>query len=161
MSELYKLEKWIWSEKDFEKMGWHDCHIHSLAFYPEKFELALDLDYIFKWVEPKKGETHYKFWVAPVTMVFENVYDISINIETSLGIEIASISRSNQSAPRNVEFINKVEQWDWNIDCQEGTIFFKSVGYTMYVKSEPIFLSNQVIDINDRGGINFERGKLK
>jgi hypothetical protein len=28
----YTPEKWIWTEADFETMGWHDVHVHALAF---------------------------------------------------------------------------------------------------------------------------------
>jgi hypothetical protein len=30
--EEYELEKWIWTEADFDVMGWHDSSIHALAF---------------------------------------------------------------------------------------------------------------------------------
>ena len=65
MAEEYELDKWIWTEADFEQMGWHDARIHAIAFLTETFEFALDIDYILQWVEPAEGETYYKFWVAP------------------------------------------------------------------------------------------------
>ena len=71
----YELEKEVWSEKNFSSMGWHDASIWSMVCSSEKFEYLLDLDYIFKWVDPKEGETSFEFWVAPVTMVFENAFD--------------------------------------------------------------------------------------
>ena len=52
MKQEYKLEKWIWTEADFDVMGWHDSQIHATAFFPEDFELVLDIDYIFDWVHP-------------------------------------------------------------------------------------------------------------
>ena len=79
--ETYKLEKPIWDDGDFSKMGWHDSIVWSMLAIPDDFEFLFDLDYIFKWVHPKEGEMYYKFWVAPVTMVFENAHDIKINIE--------------------------------------------------------------------------------
>ena len=50
----YKLEKTVWSEHDFETMGWHDATIWAMVADTEKYEYAIDLDYIFKWVHPKK-----------------------------------------------------------------------------------------------------------
>ena len=72
--ESYKLEKPIWDDSDFEVMGWHDASVWSMLANPEEYEFLLDLDYIFKWVPPGEGAPNFKFWVAPVTMVFENAY---------------------------------------------------------------------------------------
>lgn len=30
--------------------------------------------HIFKWVQPGEGETYFRFWVAPVTMVLESAH---------------------------------------------------------------------------------------
>ena len=80
MHQEYELEKWVWTEEDFERMGWHDSRIYALAFSPETFELLLDIDYIFQWINPEPGETFYKFWVAPATLIFENVSDVDFDI---------------------------------------------------------------------------------
>jgi hypothetical protein len=37
------MKKSIFSESDFEQMGWHDCKLYAMAFDEEKFELALVL----------------------------------------------------------------------------------------------------------------------
>src|SRR5260221_10243754 len=79
MDETYELEKWIWTEQDFEEMGWHDCHIYAVAFLPETFEFVLDLDYICKWVNPKPPAENFSFWVSPATLVFENVHDLELD----------------------------------------------------------------------------------
>jgi hypothetical protein len=50
--QQYTIQKPVWTEADFEQMGWHDVHIHAVAFRPEIFELWLDIDYIFGWVDP-------------------------------------------------------------------------------------------------------------
>jgi hypothetical protein len=46
----YNLDKWVWSDKDFEIMGWHDCPIYALKFDDK---VSLDLDYIFQWNDPE------------------------------------------------------------------------------------------------------------
>jgi hypothetical protein len=84
--QQHSLEKAVWAEADFEQMGWHDVHVHAFAFRPEIFELWLDIDYIFSWVDPHGGETHYSFWVAPATLAFENVYDLKFDIESHDGV---------------------------------------------------------------------------
>jgi len=153
----FELEKWEWDEIDFEKMGWHDCHIHSIAFFPDQYEIAFDIDYIFKWVHPKGDETNFKFWISPATLVFQNVYDMDFDIQTSGGLEIDTITRDNQKTPRNVEFLDKNTEWQWNIECHEGVISFVSIGYSMHVRKPPILSSKQILDRKERGGISFER----
>lgn len=151
MPAEYQLEKRIWSEADFDLMGWHDSTIHSLAFYPETFEFALDLDYIFKWVDPKVEGGYYSFWVAPVTIVFENVYDLAIDAEPGLGLEIADLTRSNPTQN------GKETEWTWTVECQEGRISFKATGYKMFVRASPILQGQQSLDLAKRNGISFDR----
>lgn len=42
--ENYELEKWVWTENDFEQMGWHDATIYGVRLNQN---LEIDLDYIF------------------------------------------------------------------------------------------------------------------
>ncbi len=64
MAEPYQVEKWVWAEADFARMGWHDSQIHAFPFSPETFELLLGIDYILEWLQPDSGETYFKFWVS-------------------------------------------------------------------------------------------------
>ena len=80
-TEIYEIEKAIWTEIDFDQMGWHDVHIHAVAFRPDTYELLLDIDYMFAWVNPEKEEKHYTFWMSPCTLVFSNVHTFKAEIE--------------------------------------------------------------------------------
>ena len=160
MQTKYQLEKWIWTESDFDQMGWHDNNIYGLSFFPEDFEFALDIDYIFQWINPVNPDTYYKFWLSPATLVFENVYNTILNIETDSGLEIADIHRTNPQKPKNSKFIKRDTEWTWQIDCQEGDISLISVGYKMFIRSRPILSQNQKIGLDKRGGISFHRGKI-
>ena len=53
MTESFQPEKWIFTEADYESMGWHDSNIHAISFLPETFELVLDIDYILQWIHPE------------------------------------------------------------------------------------------------------------
>ena len=140
MAEQYKLEKRVWTESDFEIMSWHDGHVYSIAFAPEKSEIAFDIDYIFQWVHPKQNETSFSFWVSPATLVFENVYNMEFDISSyDGGLEIDIIQRESVGVPRNAQYIEKNEEWVWTIKCQEGEIKFRSAGYKQYIRAEPVF----------------------
>ena len=68
------------------------------------FEFMFDLDYIFRWIQPGQGETYFRFWVAPVTMVFESAHTVKIDIESPQGsIEVADLHREAPEPIRDGE----------------------------------------------------------
>lgn len=137
------------SEKDFEQMSWHDCKIHAIAFDDKNNKLLLDIDYILQWIS--KGK-YFKFWIAPATLIFENVYNLNINIEDSLAQIIDVISREN---PHNTINLKDVTEWDWEIQLVSGEINFNSIGYTLSLRKEPIYTGNEEMTLKERGGISF------
>lgn len=153
-SKEYRLEKVVWTEVDFDHMNWHDNPIHAMTF-SDQFELLLDIDYIFEWVQ--KGKK-YKFWISPCTLIFENVYDLTFDIGASTpGLTIDSITKGNPQRPRNSEHIDRETEFDWTIEMQEGVIGFKSVGFKQYIRTMPKLLSTQKIMPEERGQISFSR----
>ncbi len=155
MFEMREPEKWIWTDADFDRMGWHDCVIHAFAFQPERYELLIDLDYIFEWIQPKPDETHYQFWIAPATLRFENAYDISFDLETCGGLSLSSLKRDNPRRPRNADYIGHEEEWEWTLDTNEGQITLQSVGYKQFIRARPRLMPAQSLDLGERGGFSF------
>ena len=153
MATLYQLEKNIFTEADFEQMNWHDCHIHAFSFN-DNYELLLDIDYLFEWIQPKKGSRYYKFWIAPCTLIFENVYHMVFESEHKQPI-IDYIDRSNPQRPKNAEYIGKDFEYDWDIVMISGEMTFRSVGFKQYVRQMPILMSDEKLDLETRGGISF------
>jgi hypothetical protein len=160
MDKIYNLEKWIWTEKDFSKMKWHDCNIYAVAFQKNDYKLMFDIDYIFEWINPMSQDKYYKFWVSPATLVFENVYDLEIDIDCNLSIEIDTICREQPKQPKNSSYIKKDLEWKWAILTQCGEINFQSVGYKMYVRRQPLLQQSQEIGFVERDGISFYQGRL-
>ena len=76
----YELEKWTWTEKDFEQMGWHDATIYGLRLTEN---LELDIDYILQWNQPDIEGFQFTFWVAPATLVFEKPIDLTFELTQS------------------------------------------------------------------------------
>ena len=151
---FYKLEKKIWTDQDFDIMGWHDCRLWALLGIIESFEFVLDLDYIFKWEDPSPGETNFKFWVSPVTMVFENAHDVKIDIESQQGlIQIDNLFKSEERKLGKSDLFDYLYQFI----CQEGDVTFRSTGYKMYVRQPPQLIQRQYLALNIRGGISVER----
>ncbi|WP_332759649.1 hypothetical protein [Streptomyces sp. MT206] len=78
------LSKSVWSDADFEAMGWHDATVHGLSVQPTNDILPrflLDLDYIVRWVHPVPPATHFSFWISPATLVFEEVFDLQGDLD--------------------------------------------------------------------------------
>jgi hypothetical protein len=156
-SDKYTLQKVVWTEEDFDVMGWHDCRIHAISF-GDNFELLFDIDYIFQWV---MEEDPFNFWVSPCTLVFENAYDIQFDIEQLTGgMNIYDIAKELPTIPKNAEYINRELQFVWSIQLHEGVIQFKSIGYKQYVRRWPVSRTGQSFGLAERGGISFEKTML-
>ncbi len=150
----YLPEKAIWTDADFPELGWHDATLWSMVADPDTFEFLLDLDYIFKWVEPEPGEKYFKFWVAPVTMVFENAHTIEIDVQSEQGqIEIEALYREEPTPTPN----GSHTQHTYRFECQEGEIKVRATGFRMFVRRPPTLLGVQSFSLVERAGVSFSR----
>lgn len=158
--ERFNLNKSVWTQDDFEIMGWHDANIYGLTIEKEESswtaDFLLDIDYIFKWVNPVPPAQTYTFWVAPCTLIFKECFDVNLNFETFGGsldlMEIADlilVSKTEQEAGKIV--------YAWTIELQQGQIDLKSYGLEQIVRQQPLHVRGQVLSLAERGGVNFGR----
>jgi len=146
------------TERDFDEMGWLDATFHGIAFFPEKYEIALDIDYIFEWLNSEERKGYYDFRVAPATLVFENIHNFVFDMgEAYRTLQIKYIERTDPRKPPNAEYIEKETEWKWTIEFEFGHISFYSVGFKQFIRKEPLLIRSQTLSLEDRGGINFER----
>lgn len=147
------IEKFVWTESDFERMSWHDCKIYGMSFN-ESFELFFDIDYIFK-TEPSKGdEQYFTFWVSPATLTFRNVYDFDLSTYT-MDLEMVDISRANPTIPKNMRSVDEVLEYEWTISLTSGEMSFRSVGFSQVIRERPALFNRTAIGVSGRGGISF------
>lgn len=132
----------IWTEADFEDMGWHDSYLYSISFPDENQKLIFDIDYIFKWVLDETSNL-YNFWVSPSTLTFISVLNLKIdlNFQNSVGLDILDINRSNPRLSLN----GKVTLWDYSILTDKGSISFESSGYIQNIRKQPILSNSQIL----------------
>lgn len=154
MAKVYNLEKEIWTEADFEHMSWRDVTIHAFS-YSADYELLLDIDYIFEWVHPKKDSEHYfKYWIAPCTLVFENttkiVFDLGIAAPHQRKIDDIFMEPSESHSTEK-------PMYDWAIETLQGEITFQAEAFKQYVRQQPKLLLVNELELEQRGGISFER----
>ena len=117
----------IYTTHDFELMGWHDCTIYAIH-RPSLGEtkLLLDIDYIFKWINPVAPSPYYHFYISPATLVFEDVASLRMSIETNTPLQINELTK-----PKNDHKL-------WKIECQQGLIEFSATQFTQYNRRKPI-----------------------
>lgn len=156
--EKINIEKNIWTEADFERMGWHDCTIYGMALKNGdevlSSKILFDIDYIFKWIHPEPHEDAFSFWVAPCTLIFKQVFNLTINVgvdsSSVFELEIAAIHRVSE-----IESLDGKPRWEWHIELQQGDIRFEANGYEQIVRQEPVYLEGQQIPACQRGEVNF------
>lgn len=141
----YQLEKNLWTEADFDRMGWHDCNIYKLCWTKD---LELDIDYILQWNKPDIEGLSFTFWVAPSTLVFKSVQNLTFDFEIPFedAFEIEDIERSLSD-----------EGYLWTIITRHGDIQFNSNAYQQYIRQQPFFQFGQTISYVERNGYSVER----
>ena len=159
-TEIFRLDKSVWSEADFEKMGWHDVVVHALAFDTERHELLLDIDYIFAWVDPFPPSPYFSFWLAPATLVFRDVWEMKMQYDASLGFQLQGIGRGEVRVRPHPHPEGRKEEWRWSLDGNEGELSFWATGCSQFTRLRPTHhASGQSYRLSERGGISFDRTK--
>ncbi len=161
MENSYNLEKTIWSEADFEKMCWHDVHVHGISFGPMSEEngtadFLFDIDYLFEWIKPIAPEIFYSFWIAPCTLVFENAYDFKMQIEDKIGFAFGPFVIEDFSMAENLERDGVHYGYRWKIKLRTGWIELKSYGLKQYVRQKPR-VGGQWLLFEERAGVNYQK----
>jgi hypothetical protein len=163
-SETFTLDKNIWTQDDFDIMGWHDATIRALALEEGsrflKNNLVLDIDYIFKWVVSEAPESVITFWVAPCTMIFKNRFDLEMDFEGSnCGdlMDIAGLHLKDKVFNKDNSLLYAGLIYEWAMELHQGLISLKSDGFEQIVRRNPIYTPQQVLSMEERGGISFER----
>jgi hypothetical protein len=149
------LTKSVWSDADFDVMGWHDATVHGLCVQPAASDdalprLLLDLDYIVRWVHPVAPETHFSFWIAPSTLAFDDVWDVEGDLDfkgTALSLDIDHLRRSTPENPRGGP--------RWHLEGHSFDLTFRAAGFHQYMRRPPRFSPRLVLTSAGRGGLSF------
>jgi len=118
----------------------HDSIIWGLRFDDN---LYFDIDYL-KNTLFEEEETYY--YIQPLTLIFEDVENLSINVNCDWvnGLEIDSVKIQKDLNNYEVKFI-----------LQEGTISFSCKIYNSFLKKKEIKADNMALTEEERGGYNF------
>lgn len=108
-------------------------------------DLELDIDYILQWNKPELEGLPFTFWVAPATLVFKSVQDLTFDFD--IGFKNAF----------EIEDIEKEDGNRWTIITGQGHIQFNSTGYEQYIRQKPLFEFGQTISYIERYGHSLDR----
>jgi hypothetical protein len=130
---------------------WHDNLIYGVRFDigdPDKQEwrsdLVFDIDFIAEWLCEPSGE--FRFRVAPATLTFHDVGDLSISVDHGdSGGRNAMIELSIDSVTRE-RLVRPFAFWRWLIRLNSpkgGSIAFCASGFTQTLRDEPRMVAEQ------------------
>jgi hypothetical protein len=154
MSNGPALAKAVWTEADFDTMGWHDNAIHAVAVEPvpdNPGRLLLDLDYIVEWVSPTSPASTLDFWICPATLVFDPAWDLTADVDTrgwAFQLFLNAITWSGPDERGNSE---------WTLSGDRFTIEVGSPGFTQYLRRAPVLSDGPWLSVEERGGFSFAR----
>ncbi|MGW5561515.1 hypothetical protein ACWER9_30385 [Micromonospora sp. NPDC003944] len=162
------LRKATLTDRDLRETPWDYCRIHALAVTddegrpedptldflefddldptaPSALRLHLDLDYIVRRFDPGPMRD-VRFWVAPATLIFHNVWDIVGDVRSAcLPFELKNL---HQEAPA------RSGEPCWHLEGRDLDLRFQALGYTLYLRQPPRY-GNRVLRMTERGGISF------
>jgi hypothetical protein len=144
------LEKSVWTDADFGRMGWHESHVRAIALLPDDEDdfagrLLIDLDYIVRWAGGHSPGEAYTFWIAPATLVFHGVYELEGSLQGTDG-EVWALTR---------EAVDDTLGYDrWALEADVGLVF-RAAGFRQIMRREPMHVHAQSLTPAERGGLSF------
>jgi hypothetical protein len=141
-----------WTEADFDKMSWHDNHVHGLQIRSGEDgfgEVIFDIDYILEWLHPVDG-IHIRFRLAPATLTFSNVAHLRLHVDygsDALGpFSIDVVKRTP------IDFQTGARYFEWHIELvwPRGSISFQASGFTQVLRGPVQLTTAQWLDPPER-----------
>jgi hypothetical protein len=153
---MAELEKCVWTDRDFDLMGWHDATVHALAVDWDTVvleggwhgaTLLLDIDYIVTWIR-REGPIHFE--VAPATLVFEDVWDIEGDLQSEQTMGPPQILDLNRGAAEDDGLAA------WEVDGDRFALRFRARAFHQHFRAWPIANGEaQSLTSARRGGPSF------
>ncbi|GAB4101611.1 hypothetical protein AB0C50_08400 [Micromonospora taraxaci] len=164
------LRKATLTDQELLETSWDHCRIHALAvtddegppegLTPEEFQeqddldptapsalrLHLDIDYIVGRGDPEPMRD-VEYWVAPATLIFDNVWDLVGNLHSvCLPLELTNLRQEPDG---------RVEERCWRLEGRDMDLRFQASRYTLHLRRPPRY-GRRVLRMAERGGISFD-----
>jgi len=129
----------------------HDTRIWGIGFVKEEYKLIFDIDLILEY---KLKEGYYKFTLCPSTVVLNNINNLTIDIDADDGLVINDATINTILTPKNIEYLpHGTKEIDIEIELMEGSISFRTIGGSLYIRDTYKLCDNTELIYNTRGGI--------
>ena len=139
---------------EFESVSWHDNAVHGLRLEVGDSErgewhsrLILDIDHIVEWL--CRTDQPWQFRVAPATLTFEGVTDLSIQLpDRGYGPQmlLSPFSIDGIEREEDQRFRPDRPYWRWSIhfnDPNGGVMAFGASGFHLKLRAEPVLTHQQ------------------
>ncbi len=141
-----------WTDQDFDRMSWHDNHVHALRVFEGEHgagELWLELDYILEWLKEDQG---LLFRIVPVQLRFADVSSLRVTLDyatvtAAMGpFSVASIERTFEVRARYTASL-----WKIIVNWPVGEIEFEASGFEQVPIGGEVLSRRQVLTPQERG----------
>jgi hypothetical protein len=152
-----------YTQADFDRLSWHDCHIWGFELRAGDADegdwtsdLVLDIDFIVEWLCGVAGGAQFR--VAPATLVFHGVTDPRIDIDWGdtgfrTALHVLSIDRIERELIREQKVHLDRPYYGWRILLnwpRSGRITFGAVGFTQTLSGEVVLKDQQKLSLRER-----------
>lgn len=137
---------------------WHDNLIYGIRFDlgdPEKQDwrsnLVFDIDFIGEWLREQSGK--YRFSVAPATLTFHDVADLSIMINQGNSDGRNAMTECSIDSVTRIRLDRTFDFWRWTIKLNMpagGKIEFCASGYSQTLREAPRLVGEQRLPRGER-----------
>jgi hypothetical protein len=108
---------------------------------------------ICKWVQPE-GDLFFNFWISPATLAFSDVSELHIVVEAfEPGMTVIDVEKTAVEQVEPAALPSRL----WGVHLLNGNYDFKSKGFTLYMRSDPLPRRAQKLTVEERGGFSFDR----
>lgn len=147
------VSEYYWSTSDFEKMSWHDNHVHALRIVEGEYgagQLILELDYILEWRQC--GGDGCQFLILPSMLSFHELTNLRIALDYQTATA-ALVPFSIHDIERRFESRERYQATLWKIaiNWPIGEISFEAKGFEQRGIASPVLSDQQLLSAAARG----------
>ncbi|MCR9166583.1 MAG: hypothetical protein NXI35_38315 [bacterium] len=123
--------------------------MHGVQWRWDQFTLALDLQYILKWIEPSAASASYRFLVSEARLIFRDASDPKIAMDwdgAGLDSQIEGVRELGSRTTPN----GQLERFfEIAFADPDGKISVWSTGYEVILLTEPLVSEVPTIPLSD------------
>jgi hypothetical protein len=151
----------VFTERDFDRLSWHDNPIYSFAIDNDvtqwKSDLILDIDHIVEWLCGVGRKAQFR--IAAATLKFHHVTDLRVNVDwgnSRMQVAVSEMILDHIERHQVEEQLICLDRpyYLWTLRLNHprpgGEITFGASGFTQVLRQEPLVSDEQRLMLGDR-----------